>query len=88
MKHHIVPKSDCVKCFHRMDRAMNANPNEQGNPAAGDFTLCIRCGEIMVFDDNLELRSATEDEINADPEVKFQLGMAQHCIQQAIKASE
>jgi len=42
---HVVPRSACLACGHRMDRAMNASG--EGEPRIGDFTVCIRCSSIL-----------------------------------------
>ena len=34
-------------------------------PKPGDFTVCIRCGHIMIFGDDLRLRELTRDQMHA-----------------------
>jgi hypothetical protein len=43
-----------------------------GGPSPGDFTVCIYCGHIMAFADDLTLRELTGDEMHAiagDPRI-------------------
>lgn len=49
--------SPCCECKHVVDHTTG-----DGAPSPGDWTLCIRCGSLNVFDDNLMLRSPTLDE--------------------------
>jgi len=49
--------SPCCECKHVVDHATG-----DGQPSPGDWTLCIRCGSLNVFDDNLMLRAPTLDE--------------------------
>ena len=34
----------------------------EGSPSPGDFSLCINCGSLNVFDENLRLRQPNLDE--------------------------
>lgn len=53
-----VPPSQCVECGKKMDMASGRG----ATPEPGDFTLCIRCGSLNVFDVDLTLRRPTLDE--------------------------
>jgi len=46
-----------------MDRASMLNGDDQ--PSPGDVTLCIGCGHIMAFADDLSFRELTDQEIVA-----------------------
>lgn len=51
------PKTTCPTCGYVMDRATlleNYNPPEPPEP--GDISVCAKCGEITVFEDDLSLR--------------------------------
>lgn len=55
-----------------MDRAFAADPRQKDDepPKPGDFTVCIRCGGAIVFDEQTEFRKPTLQELrafNADP---------------------
>lgn len=53
-----APSSPCVECGHVMDYCTGP----KGNPEPGAFTLCIRCGSLNIFDEDMKLRSPTLDE--------------------------
>lgn len=52
---------NCSVCGHSMDRA--AQVDGQARPAPDDFTLCIRCGHVMVFAADLSVREPTVAEL-------------------------
>lgn len=52
-----TPGCVCVHCQHQ-----HSHTTGNGTPEPGDFSLCIRCGNLNVFDDNLRFRRATRKE--------------------------
>lgn len=53
-----LDESHCTRCGKKLDGASG-----QGRgPEPGDFTLCIECGAVNVFDDELRLRKPTAEE--------------------------
>ena len=52
-----TPGLTCVHCSYDMTHTTG-----DGVPESGDFTLCIDCGNLNVFDSNLRLRKATRAE--------------------------
>lgn len=58
---HIHPQNKCLCCHHPVDRASQVDGNS--GPQPDDFTICIKCGHVMVFAKNLEFREATESEL-------------------------
>ena len=65
-----TPISYC-KCGVKLDCATGDR-----KPRPGDYSLCVECFEILRFDENLLLRSATPDEIAEIPDdMKAQLAM-------------
>jgi len=52
-----VPESLCPYCAYHFEMATNVTG--QGLPHAGAVTLCIRCGEILVFTEHLLVRKPT-----------------------------
>jgi hypothetical protein len=65
-----TPISVC-KCGVKLDCATGDR-----EPRPGDYSLCVECFEILRFDENMWLRSATPDEIAEMPaEMKAQLAM-------------
>lgn len=63
---HKLKGGKCVGCGTNLDGASNADNAERG-PQPGDPTVCAYCGTIMEFDENLDFRKMTEDEIDALP---------------------
>jgi len=64
MKHHCVTKAECPRCFYQLDCAFAADASDDP-PVPGDFTLCFKCGAILVFTDDLDVRPATDDDLEA-----------------------
>lgn len=78
MKTYETPPNKCQSCGETCDCASHKDTKEP--PQKGDFSVCFYCGEIHVFDENLKLRKATQDEINKDKIVAAQLAVASHNI--------
>lgn len=55
-----VPESPCTACGRPMNGATCVG--DEAAPEPGDFTVCIRCGHLMVFGDQLILRDPTDSE--------------------------
>lgn len=57
-----MPRSFCVKCGKNLDAA---TPAEKENvfPKPGDVSLCVYCGEILVFNDRLLLHKPTAEQM-------------------------
>jgi hypothetical protein len=53
-----------MRCFG-CDRVLDAASNTIGEsmPKPGNITVCLDCGHIMVFGDNLQLRNPNDQEI-------------------------
>ena len=49
---HILPASPCPTCGAR-NNAATCVSDDDARPATGDVTLCIECGELLVFDENV-----------------------------------
>lgn len=58
----VVPTSKCTACGYVCDAA-TCPSNDTATPRPGDITVCIDCGHLMAFDDQLYLRDLTEDEM-------------------------
>ena len=61
----LVPPSLCTGCGRILDLAFSYNEEE---PSPGVLTICDRCGEIMILDDDLMARAASQEEIDAAKE--------------------
>jgi hypothetical protein len=63
---HDMPLSTCTSCGLKLDAATGvAEDDHKGDivPDAGDFTVCINCGHLMIFNEDLTLRDLTDDEM-------------------------
>jgi hypothetical protein len=70
-------KSQCAHCGHVLDAASAVsqigrwphngqrrfNVNDDVDPKPGDMTVCIICGHVSVFADDLQLREPNDEEI-------------------------
>lgn len=56
-----VPASRCPACGQINDMATSVGADAKPEP--GDATICIRCGHIAVFADDLALRNPSDEEI-------------------------
>ena len=56
-----VPLSRCIYCGAKLDAAFGAG--NDGSPAAGDVSLCIKCAGWMIYGPNLELRRPNREEM-------------------------
>ncbi len=66
-----IVASECPACGATHTAATSAIGDTEA-PKANDLSVCIKCGNWNVFDDDLRLRAITESEIAALPDVMFQ----------------
>ena len=52
--------SYCTSCKKILDGTTCVNDEVKPNP--GDITICMYCGNVMAFDDDLSLRNLTIEE--------------------------
>lgn len=52
-----LPWATCPVCGYRADCASPADPalGEEVQPAAGDITLCLKCGELLQYTASMEV---------------------------------
>jgi hypothetical protein len=55
-----IPPQDCLKCGYHM--AASTDPHCERGPRAGDICMCLMCGAIMVFKEDLMVRLPSEEE--------------------------
>jgi hypothetical protein len=60
MATHRMNRYRCLKCNAPLSAATNHNGDEKPEP--GDVSICIACGDITVFSNDLNLRVPTADE--------------------------
>jgi hypothetical protein len=58
---HRLPDMWCHNCGKKQNGATGIDADEA--PTPGDFSVCLYCGEISAYADDLTLRSLTDDEI-------------------------
>jgi endogenous inhibitor of DNA gyrase (YacG/DUF329 family) len=58
---HEMPEMRCTNCGKSLDRA--AGIDNDARPEPGDASICIECGHLMTWGENMELRDPTTDEI-------------------------
>jgi hypothetical protein len=57
-----IPVSHCLDCGEQLDAATHIG-GDQHKPDPGDVSICVRCGHIMAFADDLTLRRLTDEEM-------------------------
>lgn len=57
--------AECPTCFTRLDGAVN--PDGVASPGPGDVTVCAYCQTILVYEPDMQLRRASETEIEEMP---------------------
>ena len=62
MKTWNTPDEKCLACGHIVNRASNLT-DEKRKPTAGDVSICLQCGHLMGFNDDMTLRELTSDEM-------------------------
>jgi transcription initiation factor IIE alpha subunit len=78
-----MPENSCPACGKRLSAATGIK--EDAVPNSGDISICVYCGEYLVFDDNLHSRSMSQEEFDSlDDEQKFQISMARFMIMGAV----
>lgn len=80
-QYHINPSS-CPKCGESMGGATSIRAT--GGPGSGDFTVCVYCGALLVYDEAIHLRLPTlEEEKLAETDVglRIALGIARRTVE-------
>lgn len=58
-----VPSSACLACGYVCDAVTCATRGNDVIPDEGCLTICLRCGHLMAFDAELQLRDLTDEEM-------------------------
>ncbi|UPK03157.1 hypothetical protein [Bradyrhizobium sp. 170] len=56
-----VPMSSCLGCGRQVNGASGVD--FRGLPRPGNITVCLYCGHIMAFTEDLRLRELTDEEM-------------------------
>lgn len=81
---HRTQASSCPSCAALLDAATGVG--HEGGPKPGDLSICFNCGELNLFDESLQVRTADAMEL-----LHFQLSDDWPMIQRAqtlIKARQ
>lgn len=67
MRSSTVPLDRCRVCASPNDRAADLFGAQR--PTPGDFSICINCGALSMYNDDLSLREPTDDEREQLPDL-------------------
>jgi hypothetical protein len=56
-----LPASHCLNCGKQLDAASDLEGER--TPCPGDVTVCIDCGHVMAFADDMTMRALTDAEM-------------------------
>lgn len=59
-----VPPSACPKCGDVHDAATASDLSDEA-PEPGDFTICVNCGSINRFDDDLHVQFVDQEALDS-----------------------
>lgn len=68
-----IPKDQCPECGYVIDSTSEAYNYGGARPQSGDISMCLSCGYLSVFNEDLTRRRPTKEEaesIQRAPEVK------------------
>lgn len=75
-----LPNTLCPTCEYEVDAAMCIGGTDV-RPSVGDITLCLKCGEILIFDEDMKVRLPLVVELmNLPPHTEHTLTIAQETI--------
>jgi len=57
-----LTERECLQCGKKLD-AVSCLTDQAAVPQSGDVTICIECGHLMAFADDLSYRELTEEEL-------------------------
>lgn len=55
----------CTVCGQLLDSATGLGDNQQ--PNLGDISMCLYCGDLKIFDENMKRQEALESELSEVP---------------------
>jgi hypothetical protein len=58
-----TPEQKCLACNYKIDATTSAFGEHK--PRAGDYTMCLNCGAVSIFKEDLTLRAPTPEEKRA-----------------------
>ena len=57
-----TPKTHCTQCGYTFTAYGPAVAGNNPKPRPGDITMCLNCGHVQAFNDQLTFRELTKDE--------------------------
>lgn len=76
----------CTGCGHSNEEHTGINNEEQPQP--GNISICVCCGQVNQYDDDMKLQKLSDDEMHDlqthHPDVLMQVRMIQMAIKQKI----
>lgn len=78
-----VPLATCLSCGTRLDGATGIQ-DPRNRPSGGMLSICMYCGGLAMYQDDLSLRALTDDEmaeLQADEKVWRQVTVARKAIE-------
>lgn len=80
-----LPLSRCPTCAYQLDAALCPD-DKYYRPQAGDLSVCLGCGAILRFDQNLKLAAVESlDDLGLDDDLRFSLLRAQQAARAELK---
>jgi hypothetical protein len=58
-----MPVSICISCGKPNDSFTAVSDRYSKRPKSGDISICLYCGHVAIYSDDLTLRELTSDEI-------------------------
>jgi uncharacterized protein with PIN domain len=58
-----LPECRCLNCNKKLNKA-GSTQSEDSVPSPGNLVLCIGCGAVMMFAEDLTLRGMTREEMD------------------------
>lgn len=75
-----LAETSCPTCDYAADAATCVDKRD-ARPRVGDITLCLKCGEILIFDEDMKVRLPLVFELmNLPPHTEHALTIAQETI--------
>lgn len=75
MKEHVTESTQCKSCGYVTDRATNTEIGD-GGPKKGAISICLNCGQIAFYEEDLSLTPATDEQL-AEIEKNYPLDYGQ-----------
>lgn len=60
-------ESHCPKCGVILNAAIDPSRTRQ-KPKSGDYSVCVKCGQLLMFNDETNLVLVTDEQFNLLPE--------------------